>query len=110
MYALKNLLGVLGNPLLLALLLGVAAVAARTRGRRRVAISLSIAAVAVGCVGSIEWTGDVLLYPLERQYPPLSQDATPAAVGYVVVLGSGYSPHDGIPITAALDREGSFAS
>ena len=49
--------------------------------------------------------GDALLGPLEREYPPL-QDGSLPAVGYVVVLGSGYEPRDGIPVTAALDEDG----
>lgn len=105
-YVLKKLIGALGGPLLLAILLGAAAAAARARGRRRIAFSFMVSAVVVGYLGSIERVGDALLDPLEHGYPSLSEDNPPPAVGYVVVLGSGYMPRSGLPVTAALDREG----
>jgi uncharacterized SAM-binding protein YcdF (DUF218 family) len=59
-----------------------------------------------GYLCSIPLVGDALLSPLEREYQPLRPDQPPPRAGYVVVLGSGYAPHDGIPITAALDWDG----
>jgi uncharacterized SAM-binding protein YcdF (DUF218 family) len=47
-----------------------------------------------------------LLGHLEHSYAPLAQDKPLPAVGFVVVLGSDYTPHDGVPVTAALDEEG----
>lgn len=62
-------------------------------------------AVAIAYLVSIVPVGDALLSPLEGEYAPLRDDAFPR-VGYVVVLGSGYAPHSGIPLTAALDQDG----
>ena len=66
---------------------------------------LGFAAV-VAYLGAISPVGDALLGPLERQYPPLRDDQSLPHLGYVVVLGSGYAPRAGIPVTAALDEEG----
>ena len=49
--------------------------------------------------------GDWLLNPLETRYPPL-HDESALQVRWIVVLGSSYTPHDGIPVTAALDQDG----
>ena len=48
--------------------------------------------------------GDWLLNSLEARYPPL-QDQSALQVRWIVVLGSSYSPHDGVPVTAALDQD-----
>jgi uncharacterized SAM-binding protein YcdF (DUF218 family) len=49
--------------------------------------------------------GNALLGPLEHRYPPLHPDPPPPAAAYVVVLGGGYAPHDGVPVTAALNAD-----
>src|SRR5437016_9603084 len=66
---------------------------------------LTLAAV-IAYLGAIVPVGDALLSPLEHKYSPVRENVALPAVDYVVVLGSGYAPHDGIPITAALDEDG----
>ena len=55
-------------------------------------------------LGALAPVSNGLLGTLERQYPPLPSSLP--AVRYIVVLGSGYAPRDGIPVTAALDPDG----
>lgn len=101
----KPLVGALANPLTIALFIAVIAAICRAFGRKRPSLWLAIAAVAIGYLGAIAPIGDVLLSPLERRYPPQPAQSLPH-VSHVVVLGSDYSPRDGIPVTAALDAEG----
>jgi len=63
-------------------------------------------AAVVAYAGSTSVLGNALLWPLERAFAPLQQEKLPQDVGYIVVLGSSYSPHDGVPVTAALDSDG----
>jgi uncharacterized SAM-binding protein YcdF (DUF218 family) len=105
-FALKNLIGTVAMPLAAASLAALTAVLCRIAGRRRLALGLIIAAGTIGYLGSVSIVGDALLEPLERQYPPLPETAVPAGVQYVLVLGSGYVPRDGVPVTAALDEDG----
>jgi uncharacterized SAM-binding protein YcdF (DUF218 family) len=101
---LRQLVGALSDPVIVAILIAGASFIARGLRRRSLSRYLLLGAFLVAYLGSIPLVGDALLGPLERQYPPLSGAAPPAS--YVVVLGSGYTPHDGIPITAALDPDG----
>ncbi len=101
---LKACVAALMEPLMLALLLAVAAGVVAWRGRKRAAVGLLAAALIVVYVGSAGVVGDWLLSPLEARYPPL-QDEAALQVRWFVVLGSSYTPHDGIPVTAALDRD-----
>jgi uncharacterized SAM-binding protein YcdF (DUF218 family) len=105
-YLAKHWLEALLSPLALSLLIAVIAVICRFSRRPRLARALFIVAASVVYAGSITVVGDALLGPLERRYPPLPQNPSLPAAGYVVVLGSGYTPHDGVPITAALDEYG----
>ena len=101
---LKACVAALMEPLMLALLLAVAAGVVAWRRRKRAAVGLLAAALIVVYVGSAGVVGDSLLRPLEARYPPL-QDEAALQVRWFVVLGSSYTPHDGIPVTAALDRD-----
>jgi uncharacterized SAM-binding protein YcdF (DUF218 family) len=65
---------------------------------------LLICAASLAYLSSIPLIGKALLRPLESKFPPLGDQAP--TVGYVVVLGSSYRPHDGIPASAALDEDG----
>lgn len=105
MYVFKKSIGALASPLVFALFLVAAAGLLRLRGRRRASAWVVVAAGAVAYLGSITVIGDVLLGPLERQFPPLSERAMPQA-DYIVVLGSSYEPRNDIPVTGALGSDG----
>jgi uncharacterized SAM-binding protein YcdF (DUF218 family) len=92
--------------LVVAFLLGVAAFMLSARGWLRTRTWLLTLATVVAYLAAIVPVGDALLGPLEHKYSPLREGAALPAVDYVVVLGSGYAPHDEIPITAALDEDG----
>ena len=106
MYFVKQLIGAFSSPLVIAALIAVLAAIFRfykqTRGSRR----LSICAVIVAYAGSTPLIGDMLLGPLERRFPPLSQNQPLPNATYIVVLGSGFDPRDGIPVSAALGDAG----
>jgi len=101
----KYCVGILAAPLVVALLIALVAAVFKMRGRARTGSWLILTASAIVYFGSIGRVGNALLGPLEGQYPPLDDRSLPA-VGNVMVLGSGYEPRDGIPVTAALDRDG----
>jgi len=104
-YALKKLIGVFASPLVFALFFVAAAGVLRMRGRKRATLWLIVVAGTVAYLGSIATVGDALLGALERQFPALPENPVPQ-VDYIVVLGSGYEPRHGIPVTAALDPDG----
>jgi uncharacterized SAM-binding protein YcdF (DUF218 family) len=105
-YLLKHWLEALLSPLTLAFLTALLALICRLTRRARLARALLIVAAVVIYAGSIPVVGDALLSPLERRYPPLRQDPSLPAAGYVVVLGAGYSLGEGLPVTAALNADG----
>jgi uncharacterized SAM-binding protein YcdF (DUF218 family) len=105
LYSLKHGLEALLSPLTLALLLAVVGALCRFTGRARAARALLLVAALVVYGGSIGLIGDALLGPLEHRYPPLHPDPPPPAAAAVVVLGGGYAPHDGVPVTAALNAD-----
>ncbi len=86
----------------------ILALASILKWRRHPAMARSLAIVAalVVYLSSIALVGDGLLNPLESEYPPLREDTSLPATAFVVVLGTGYAPHDHVPITAALDGDG----
>jgi uncharacterized SAM-binding protein YcdF (DUF218 family) len=106
MYSVKQLISALVSPVLAVFLIVTASLIFMAFRRRVISRYLLVCAALVGYLGSIPLVAEMLVGPLERQYPPLRQDQPLPAVGYIVVLGSGYTPHDGIPITAALDADG----
>jgi len=106
MFVLKQSLEPLVTPLVIALLLTVAAAVCRASGRRRAATWLLCSAAALAYLSALAPVGQALLAPLESQYPPLAADAALQRIGNIVVLGSGYMPRDAIPVTAALDEDG----
>jgi uncharacterized SAM-binding protein YcdF (DUF218 family) len=106
MYLLKQFVGVLATPLMIALAIGVVAGICRMLGRRKLASWLLVFSMAVIYLAAIPPVSSALLVHLERRYAPLPQDIPLPAVEFVVVLGSGYTPHDGVPVTAALDEDG----
>jgi uncharacterized SAM-binding protein YcdF (DUF218 family) len=80
-------------------------VAAACGRRRRLRLYLLALAATVAYLSATRLAGDALLGPLERRYAPLP-DASLPRVAYIVVLGSGYEPRDGVPVTGALDADG----
>jgi uncharacterized SAM-binding protein YcdF (DUF218 family) len=99
---LKSVEAIVAAPLVLAILIAVAgAIVRRHPPSRRF---LLVCAVVVAYLGSISIVGDALIRSLESRYPPLGFDHPASQT--VVVLGSGFRPHDGVPITAALDPDG----
>jgi uncharacterized SAM-binding protein YcdF (DUF218 family) len=105
LYLVKHWLEALLSPLSLSFSIAVIAVACRLTRRARLACTLLMVAAAVVYAGSIAVVGDALLGPLEHRYPPLRPESSLPAAGYVVVLGGGYAPHDGVPTTAALSED-----
>jgi uncharacterized SAM-binding protein YcdF (DUF218 family) len=105
MILIKGIADVLIGPLMIAVLMAIAAAVCRLGGRGRASGILLTGAALLAYAASTPLVGQALLHPLESQFPPIDTDQLPN-VGYVVVLGSGYRPHDGLPVTAALDREG----
>jgi uncharacterized SAM-binding protein YcdF (DUF218 family) len=102
----KQLIGSAASPLVLATLLALVSLGCRAARRVRIARVAAIAAAVTGYLGCLIPVGAALLRPLERVYPPLREDVPVPASGYVVVLGSGYAPEAGLPVTAALDDDG----
>ncbi len=102
----KAWLGVLCEPLVLAALIAAAGALCQWRGRRGLARWLVASAAAVAYLGASPLVGDALIGPLERAYPPLGEREPFPAVGYIVVLGAGFTPRDHIPVTAELSQTG----
>jgi len=105
MMALRAGIGIISAPLVVAILLSLAAALSRLLEHRRTASALLSCAGLLVYLASTPLVGQVLLHPLESEYGPLAALRVPP-VSHVVVLGSGYRPHDAIPVTAALDSDG----
>ena len=105
-FLLKQFISLVATPLMIALVISVAAGVCRVFGRRKLASWLLVSALALIYLAAISPVSNALLARLELRYAPLPEDVPLPAVEYVVVLGSGYTPHDGVPITAALDEDG----
>lgn len=106
MHLVKQLVGHLAAPLVVACLLALSAVISRAAGRRRLAGWLTACAAVIAYAFALDPVGDALLGPLERRYPAFNTDHSPADITAIVVLGSGYRPGGGIPVTGALDPDG----
>jgi uncharacterized SAM-binding protein YcdF (DUF218 family) len=105
MLILKVIAGLLGNPLLIALLLAGVGVLLWRGSRERVARGFLAAGAAVAYLASTSLVGNAMIAPLENQYPTFNPTRA-VGVRDIVVLGSGYEPHDEIPVTGALDADG----
>jgi uncharacterized SAM-binding protein YcdF (DUF218 family) len=102
----KQLVGELAKPLVIAVLIGAVAGIYRLLGRWRLAAWLSASAALIAYLSALVPVGNALLGPLERQYPALRTDQPLPVVQNIVVLGSGYTPRGDIPVTGALDESG----
>jgi uncharacterized SAM-binding protein YcdF (DUF218 family) len=100
----KTAVEIVSSPLVLASCLGVAFLLLRRRRSRGIAAFCLLTGIAIAYLSAMPLFGRALLAPLESEYPPLTTSVPPA--GVIVVLGSGYSPHDGVPVSAALDDAG----
>jgi uncharacterized SAM-binding protein YcdF (DUF218 family) len=104
MSALKQFVDTMTAPLSMALVIALLALLFRLMRRIRAARWLAGLAAAMAYLFSVAPVADMLLAPLESRYPPLPEGHPPA--DFVVVLGSSYSPREGVPPTAALDGAG----
>jgi uncharacterized SAM-binding protein YcdF (DUF218 family) len=105
-HAAKQVIGAAATPLACGLLMLLAGAAARWAGWRRTSTGLWTAAAILVYLSATGPVANALLAPLEARYPVLSDAADLKQVHYIVVLGSSYAPHDGIPITGALGGDG----
>jgi uncharacterized SAM-binding protein YcdF (DUF218 family) len=96
----------LAAPLTMAAALGLLGLLMRLLRRRRIGNVALLLAASIAWLGATAPVAELLLAPLERRFPRLPPAGPIPAVRYVVVLGSGYEPRDGIPISAALDEDG----
>lgn len=103
-HVIKELVGTAAMPLAAGLLLAAIGAIVRLFGLRRISTIFWIAAATLVYLSSISPVANALLRPLEGRYPPF--DGTIPPVSFIVVLGNGYQPRDGIPITAALAADG----
>jgi uncharacterized SAM-binding protein YcdF (DUF218 family) len=106
MYFVKQLIGASATPLTIAFVIGVVAGIYRIFGRRKIASWLLVSSLVVIYLAAISPVSNALLARLEHRYAPLPEDMPLPAVEFIVVLGSGYTPHDGVPVTAALSEDG----
>lgn len=106
LYLLKQLVDAFTAPLVLAVLLLVVGLGCRWRGWPKVSRATLTIAFAIANLSSMSVVGDALIGRLERQYPGLHEYDLPANVTTIVVLGSGYRPQRGLPVTSAFDEEG----
>jgi uncharacterized SAM-binding protein YcdF (DUF218 family) len=105
MMLLKVVAAVLGNPLLVAAILVCTGLLLLRGPRRRLGKAVIAAGAALAYLASTSLVSNALIAPLENRYAPFDA-AKAAGVQNIVVLGSGYEPHDGIPVTGALDADG----
>jgi uncharacterized SAM-binding protein YcdF (DUF218 family) len=102
---LKQAVGVVATPLMAGAILVVAGAVLRRCGRARPAALLWIIAAGLLYLCATAPLSSALLRPLETRYAALGDVPQPAA-RYVVVLGSGYAPRSGVPVTGALEADG----
>jgi len=106
MFFVAHVVSFLATPLAAAAVIGLAALASRLLRWKKVSRVLVVLAVAIAYVGALPLTGNLLLTPLERRYPPLPADFHSDEIAAIAVLGSNYVPRTGYPITSALDEDG----
>jgi uncharacterized SAM-binding protein YcdF (DUF218 family) len=94
-------------PLPLGLVLICLGLVFRIRTHRRAASVLIALGTTVALAASLAPVAYMLLRPLEARYPAVvDASALRPVPRYVAVLGSGYYPRAGLPVTAALDAVG----
>lgn len=106
MFELREALEALVMPLPIALSLISVGMVCYLVGGRRPAFIAAIAGGALAATASCGLVGTWLLRPLEDQYSGIvDASRLRPAPRYVVVLGGGYRPEPGVPVTTALDGD-----
>lgn len=105
LFAIKKAVALAMSPLVVALTLSIVAALLGWRGRRRLSAWLFGSAGALLLLAALPPVSDALIGPLEHNYTGLERAP---AVGFtsVVVLGTGYTPQRGVPVTGALEDDG----
>jgi len=104
MVATKSMLEALLMPLPIAVLLICAGLLAKRYGRGSVASALVALGAVIGLAATLGPVADGALLPLETRYAAVLDAAKlPSVPRYIAVLGAGYTPREGLPVTAALD-------
>lgn len=88
MFELAKLAGWLLSPLVLALLVGAAALLLVWRGYRRLGLSAGLFAVTGLWVVATPWVANSLAYPLERRFPAVLAEQAPQADAIVLLGGA----------------------
>lgn len=99
-FILKKVVGELIAPLSIGLFIAFAGLIALYTERLRVAKQLLTLAFVWIAFVSYEPVSDMLVKPLEQKFPALIE--TPVDVSYILVLGSGHTSDDKLPITTQV--------
>lgn len=109
MFLIKKIVSWLLEPLTLTLISGIVGVALLWFTRQqRVGKALVTAAVTIMFFGSCTGVAEMLLRPLENQYPPytfIEADAMTSPIRFVVVLAGGQISDPTLPVTTRLTGE-----
>lgn len=103
---LQQLVGMLGQPLFIALLFMVAGALAGWRRQTGLCRWLLVLACFLIFLPATPYVGGALIRPLERRYMPVADARLPRQTYAIVVLGSAYAPKKDVPVTGALSEEG----
>jgi uncharacterized SAM-binding protein YcdF (DUF218 family) len=107
MLALKSAVDAWLMPLPLGLILVCSGLLLRARRRQRLGRGLIATGVVIVLGAAIGPVADALLRPLETRYQAVDDASVLRPVPrYICVLGSGYRPRPGLPVTAELDAVG----
>jgi uncharacterized SAM-binding protein YcdF (DUF218 family) len=107
MLALKMAVSAWLMPLPVSLALTCCGLLLGARGRRRWGTGLVVAGTVLLLAAATGPIADAVLRPLETRFHALADaSALSSPPRYVAVLGSGYHPRPGLPITAELDAVG----
>ena len=105
-FALKEVLERLATPPPVAGILAAIGAVSWFLGRRRTGFTIATCGILLVAAASTGLVGSSLLRPLEDRYPGITDaHVLVPAPQYIVVLGAGYHPDAGLPVTAALDAD-----
>lgn len=106
LFVLKKIIALLIMPLSVGLLLMLLAIIFLYRENLRMSRFFMLAAFAWIALLSFTPFSELLMQPLEAQYPGLSE--FPAGIRYVVVLGSGHTTNNKLPLSSQLSDPAMF--